>query len=107
MAEKRAAPRILPTLTEVVQPQKHPVRTEQSNSTASLLAKLDPVVLANQVVEIVTPEIEQQIRQAFGQALAGAMVRFAPQMHSLIENAVSQAVEQQLKDFLNKANPKP
>lgn len=85
MAASKLLPRFVPTLTEVVHPGL-PVASPA----------VDPEQLAEQVLRIVRPKLEQQLR-AYLQAMVEQHMRAAaPRMQHDLEEAVKFAVAQSL-----------
>ncbi len=81
MPNIKAVPRLVPTLTEVVQPgQPHTVTA------------IDPEWLAEQVLETLKPRLEQQLRASLQVLIEQQMRATAPKLQREMEDAVRVAV---------------
>ena len=87
MAGSKPVPRIVPTLTEVVQPGL-PIPPNP--------APVDPVQLAEQVLKLVKPRLEQQLRASLQAAIEQQLRAAAPNMRRELEEAIQSAVAQAL-----------
>ena len=108
----RLPPRYLPTLTEVVNPQVRealskvalrevPVaQTEPANRTrvSAEVALPDRETLARQVIELVTPQLQAELRTVAQELFEAQYSAMLPSLHLQIEEAVREAIELALRD---------
>ena len=114
----RMPPRYLPTLTEVVTPQVREslskavlpdvpaAQGESANQTrvAAVVALPDHETLARQVIELVTPQLEAELRTVAQELFEAQYSAMLPSLHLQIEEAVREAIELALPDSINRNN---
>jgi hypothetical protein len=101
-------PRYVPTLTEVVQPKpldsysKVPVAAEAAAPAFSALrpapvaAAPDRHALAQQLIKLVKPQLEAELRNIAQELFEAQFSALLPSLHLQIEEAVREAIEQAL-----------
>ena len=102
-------PRYVPTLTEVVKPHsldglgKFP-STESSkpaaavHRTAPVAAPPDRHALAQQLIKLVKPQLEAELRNIAQELFEAQFSALLPSLHLHIEEAVREAIEQSLPE---------
>ena len=90
----KPVPRFVPTLTEVVQPGL-PISPSP--------APIDPAQLAEQVLKLVKPRLEQQLRASLQAVIEQHLRAAAPRMRSELQDAIQTAVSQAIA---NASSPK-
>jgi hypothetical protein len=85
MPVNKPVPRFVPTLTEVVQPGL-PITPSPT--------PIDPVQLAEQVLKLVKPRLEQQLRASLQAVIEQHLRAAAPRMRSELQEAIQTAVSQ-------------
>ena len=112
----RFPPRYLPTLTEVVSPQIRDALARSVVQAASVMhaesgapdshrpetALPDRDVLAKQVIELVTPQLEAELRSVAQELFEAQYSAMLPSLHLQIEEAVREAIELALPDPINR-----
>ena len=86
MPANKPVPRFVPTLTEVVQP----------GLSVTPPAPIDPAQLAEQVLKLVKPRLEQQLRASLQSVIEQHLKAAAPRMRSELQEAIQAAVSQAL-----------
>jgi hypothetical protein len=112
----RLPPRYLPTLTEVVNPEvrealskaalqtapvAHAEAADQSSASAEV-ALLDRETLALQVIRLVTPQLEAELRTVAQELFEAQYNAMLPSLHLQIEEAVREAIELALPEPINR-----
>ena len=116
----RMPPRYLPTLTEVVHPRVRegsvapatvPVpngvpamasqQTAAPGSTPSHAGAPDRHALAQQLIRLVQPQLEAELRSIAQELFEAQFAALLPSMHLHIEEAVREAIEQALPEQHN------
>ena len=101
----RMPPRHLPTLTEVVDPQAlgDAVLTTvpspaplASQLSAAIRATPDRHALAQQLIQLVRPQLEAELRHVAQELFEAQFSALLPSMHMHIEEAVREALDQAL-----------
>ena len=87
MPANKPVPRFVPTLTEVVQP---------GLSVTPPPAPIDPAQLAEQVLKLVKPRLEQQLRASLQSVIEQHLKAAAPRMPSELQEAIQAAASQAL-----------
>lgn len=85
MPANKPVPRFVPTLTEVVQPGL-PIAPPPTS--------IDPVQLAEQVLKLVKPRLEQQLRASLQAVIEQHLRAAAPRLRSELQDAIQAAVSQ-------------
>lgn len=112
MATTRFPPRYLPTLTEVVNPQVRealarsaaptrpvlPLETQSQKPNSPDQALPDRESLAKQVIELVTPRLEAELRNVAQELFEAQYSSMLPSLHLQIEEAVREAIDLALPD---------
>ncbi len=110
----RFPPRYLPTLTEVVNPQVRDAiarvaapltQTEPVAQAAPVAAALpDRDTLARQVIALVTPQLEGELRSIAQELFEAQYSALLPSLHLQIEEAVREAIDLALPDSVDHEN---
>jgi hypothetical protein len=111
----RFPPRYLPTLTEVVNPQVREALTRAAApiSQPDLVAQdsrpadamqLDRDTLARQVIELVTPQLEAELRSVAQALFEVQYSALLPSLYLQIEEAVHDAIDLALPDSSNRGD---
>lgn len=90
MPANKPVPRFVPTLTEVVQPG---LPITPSSTT------IDPAQLAEQVLKLVKPRLEQQLRASLQTVIEQHLRAAAPRMRSDLQDAIQVAVAQAIANL--------
>lgn len=90
MAANKPVPRFVPTLTEVVQP---------GLPIAPSPTPIDPAQLAEQVLKLVKPRLEQQLRASLQAVIEQHLRAAAPRMRSDLQDAIQVAVTQAIANL--------
>jgi hypothetical protein len=85
MTTNKAVPRVVPTLTEVVLPGQ-----------PASVAAIDPELLAEQVLQVLKPKLEQKLRASLQVLIEQQMQTEAPRIQREMEDTVRAAVAQTL-----------
>jgi len=88
MSVSKPVPRFVPTLTEVVRPG-----LPQAPSVAK---QIDPVQLAEQVLQIVKPRLEQQLRASLQTVIEQHLRTATPRIRAELQEAIQLAVAQSI-----------
>ena len=88
MSVSKPAPRFVPTLTEVVRPGL-PQATPHPQP-------IDPVQLAEQVLKIVKPRLEQQLRVSLQTVIEQHLRSATPRIRAELQEAIQLAVAQSI-----------
>jgi hypothetical protein len=114
----RLPPRHLPTLTEVVNPRVREALSRSTlqttpvaqvghvnlNSAPVVVALPDRETLARQVIELVTPQLESELRSVAQELFEAQYSAMLPSLHLQIEHAVREAIELALPDRGDQGN---
>jgi hypothetical protein len=111
----RFPPRYLPTLTEVVSPQvrdalaRVAVTPEPAEPAAQAIhpmdtAPLDRDTLARQVIELVTPQLEAELRSVAQELFEAQYSSLLPSLYLQIEEAVRDAIDLALPRPVDREN---
>jgi hypothetical protein len=112
----RFPPRYLPTLTEVVSPQIRDALTRSAVQAAPAVhaesatqdshhretAPPDRDELARQVIELVTPQLEAELRSVAQELFEAQFSSLLPSLYLQIEEAVRDAIDLALPDQINR-----
>ena len=88
MSTGKPVPRFVPTLTEVVLPGPHLTPPQPS--------PIDPVQLADQVLKIVKPKLEQQLRASLQTVIEQHLRSATPRIRLELQDAIQAAVAQSI-----------
>jgi hypothetical protein len=114
---QRTPPRYLPTLTEIVQPHAGYVPAEGSRpaplsvtpsfpslgrNTPVAAAPPDRHALAQQLIKLVKPQLEAELRNIAQELFEAQFSALLPSLHMQIEEAVREAIEQALPDPIDR-----
>ena len=88
MLISKSVPRLVPTLTEVVQPGRPLLPTPPM--------QVDPVLLAEQVFKLVKPRLEQQLRASLQTMIEQHLHSATPRIRAELEEAIQLAVAQSI-----------
>lgn len=88
MSTSKPVPRFVPTLTEVVRLGQHLTPPQPS--------PIDPVQLADQVLKIVKPKLEQQLRASLQTVIEQHLRSATPRIRLELQDAIQAAVAQSI-----------
>ena len=91
MSVNKPVPRFVPTLTEVVRPG-----LPQAPSAPT---PIDPIQLAEQVLNIVKPRLEQQLRASLQTVIEQHLRSATPRIRAELQEAIQLAVTQSIADL--------
>lgn len=88
MPASKPVPRFVPTLTEVVLPGQPPIPSPPN--------PIDPAQLAEQVLKIVKPKLEQHLRASLQTVIEQHLRSATPRIRSELQEAIEAAVAQSI-----------
>ncbi len=88
MPASKPVPRLVPTLTEVVQPGR-PLSSPPPT-------QIDPELLAEQVLKLVKPRLEQQLRASLQTVIEQHLRSATPRIRAELKEAIQLAVAQSI-----------